>query len=604
MESTLPPLSNFSSVPFVARALSSFPLSVPDRLTRLSLSRNSLKTFSFQSRSLQVLDVSLNQLESISLNCPKLTILDVSYNYFSDAESISFTRSKLSVFRCSGVFIDKLPSCLSNSKKLQFLDLSESAITSIRPLLHFRRLSTLLLRLCSCLEVDLSDLANFTNLKFVDLTYANITSFSPSGSQNNVSHLNLYKAFGFPLDHNLLNKFLPRTKIVYPNGRSNFNPSFLPLQTNFNNAPSFLLPAAPLLPPPLALSTLRSKLTDAGFSCPLTLHEDRFLGVFLGAAIGDSNGLATEFHIPSLAAWYTPYPSLLTFLLNNDHQRASYIPGHWTDDTSQAILIARTLSETRDISSIPSTFAAKLKHWCEYGFSELGDVNGVGTGREVKKVVSDSSFLSCPLETALRIRSLGLTSPQNGALMRTFPIGLTQPNDEVWVKEAARMFAMTTHPDPRAQVSCVIVSLLIARLMRGEEVKEVEELHQVVLEAIKFIDELNNGKLNVDHLDSFLSVDCFDDLDLGDSKDMGYTYRTLGASLLSLRKFLQGEVFEDLLGRLIVSGGDADTNCCVTGALLGGYLGFSGLSKELIARLPYYSFLIDEAARLWKSIKE
>ncbi|KAL0240737.1 hypothetical protein GEMRC1_005973 [Eukaryota sp. GEM-RC1] len=163
---------------------------------------------------------------------------------------------------------------------------------------------------------------------------------------------------------------------------------------------------------------------------------------------------------------------------------------------------------------------------------------------------------------------------------------------------------MCTHPDPRAQLSCVVVSVLIARLMKGEEVKTEEELLEVVDEAVKFVDEKNEDKIDLEHLNSFLLVDSFDELDLGDDQDMGYTYRTLGAALLCFRKYLKGEPFEDLLGRLIVSGGDADTNCCVTGAIIGGYLGFSGLSKTLMARLPYFNFLIDEAARLWNSINQ
>ncbi|KAL0240884.1 hypothetical protein GEMRC1_006120 [Eukaryota sp. GEM-RC1] len=401
-QSSLPQASDFPAIPFVARGLSSFPCYIPDRLSRLTLSRNALTSFFF-----------LSHVHFRSwMYCPKLSVLDVSYNYFSNPESIRFPRSKLSVFRCSGVVIDKVPSNLFNSKKLRFLDLSESCITSIIPLLHFRRLSTLILRLCSRLELVLSDLTNLTSLNFVDLTYANITSFTPSCSRNAISHLNLYKAFGIELDHNLLNTTFPRAKIVYPNGLSNFSPSYTCIYTNYTKAPPFLLPAAPLLPPPPPLSSLLTKLSTACFSCPPTPTEDRFLGVFIGAAIGDSHGLATEFHIPSLASLYSPFPSLLSFLLNNDHQRASYLPGHWTDDTSQAILIARTLSETRDISAIPVAFAAKLKHWCDHGFSELGDLNGVGTGREVKKVVYDPSFLSSPIETALRIRSLGFTTPR------------------------------------------------------------------------------------------------------------------------------------------------------------------------------------------------
>lgn len=86
------------------------------------------------------------------------------------------------------------------------------------------------------------------------------------------------------------------------------------------------------------------------------------------------------------------------------------------------------------------------------------------------------------------------------------------------------------------------------------------------------------------------------DLALDDRRTIGYTFKCMGAALWALRSLGEssdktGGAFRSALNRLILAGGDADTNGTVAGALLGCQLGFSQLPKEWIAGMPYSSWL-------------
>ncbi len=79
------------------------------------------------------------------------------------------------------------------------------------------------------------------------------------------------------------------------------------------------------------------------------------------------------------------------------------------------------------------------------------------------------------------------------------------------------------------------------------------------------------------------------ELKLDEPGKIGYVYKTFGSGILLLRLALrndkqsggtllgQAPVFEKLVTELIMCGGDADTNACFAGALLGAHLGYRAL---------------------------
>ncbi|KAJ4456371.1 putative Histone deacetylase 6 [Paratrimastix pyriformis] len=77
-------------------------------------------------------------------------------------------------------------------------------------------------------------------------------------------------------------------------------------------------------------------------------------------------------------------------------------------------------------------------------------------------------------------------------------------------------------------------------------------------------------------------------LELGHEKTMGYTLKCAGAGFYALR---HGRDFRETMTRIVMEGGDADTNGAVAGSLLGCKLGFSQLPPSWLQQMPYRSWL-------------
>jgi len=89
--------------------------------------------------------------------------------------------------------------------------------------------------------------------------------------------------------------------------------------------------------------------------------------------------------------------------------------------------------------------------------------------------------------------------------------------------------------------------------------------------------------------------DCtdFSQLELDDQPTIGYTFKAMGAALLSFRQFaLDGpsdpSSFIFILNRITAEAGDADSNACVAGSLMGLHLGFSAFPPSFLLHLPHF----------------
>ena len=113
---------------------------------------------------------------------------------------------------------------------------------------------------------------------------------------------------------------------------------------------------------------------------------DRLLGCAYGQALGDAYGLSTEFETRRGVNEKYPDASVIIPFPSEIRTRHSqrWVPGDWTDDTDQWILILETLTEGNGEARV---FAKKLKQWIEHGFAELNDSAGMGLGANVGKVL-------------------------------------------------------------------------------------------------------------------------------------------------------------------------------------------------------------------------
>jgi hypothetical protein len=231
-------------------------------------------------------------------------------------------------------------------------------------------------------------------------------------------------------------------------------------------------------------------------------------------------------------------------------------------------------------------------------------------------VVSSPGFVEDPERVAReRWEKTGRNAAPNGSLMRTHPLGVICSG----VKEeeafaAAAEISRATHVDPRCVVSCVVGTGLVRAVVRGE-VKGDGDVDEVVKRAVEWYKKEGgkegDGEVDWDELWKHVKpAGGLAELKLDDQAAMGYVYKTLGSGVALLRLAIgkaetsrgglldRSKVFEDLITDLVMRGGDADTNACFAGALLGGYLGYSWLPDHWKHGLKHEEWLLGKADAL------
>lgn len=342
--------------------------------------------------------------------------------------------------------------------------------------------------------------------------------------------------------------------------------------------------------------------------------------------------------------------------LRVDMHRLPHAHGDWTDDTDHALLILLgvlhgsstpdpTANKPGKLTINPRDLPPRLAVWVAQGLRAL-DALPLGLGRTVGSVVRsrDPEYLSDPEGAARKYwASRGRDVASNGSLMRTHVVGvacsgsgdgdLARSRDQCF--ELAAAYSAVTHADPRCVVACVIGSALVRGLVRGEVACE-EDIDETIEAAVAWYDNQRTARLlrsggdaeshveddpplDLDELRRHTAADAVPDLPalhLDDAVRMGYVYKTLGAGVLLLRQAfrrLQGgsergrlqpsivdqlTLFESLMTPLVLAGGDADTNACFAGALLGALLGYRSLPPHWRDGLRHGAWLLSKAEAL------
>lgn len=358
-----------------------------------------------------------------------------------------------------------------------------------------------------------------------------------------------------------------------------------------------------------------------------TLH-DRIVGCLFGSALGDAIGLYTEFlsgdmaRLSYLSQKFTLCPPSEATPFRRDAHRNPNEPGEWTDDTDHAMCILLSYLHKDGKEMDPQDFASRLHIWVRMGLRAL-DTLPLGLGRTVGAIVRSKTYLDDPEGTARKHwRDTNCKIAPNGSIMRTHPLGLMclhKTIDETF--QVAADYSVVTHVDPRCIISCAIGTALVRGLVRQEIYKE-EHIDEIVGKGIAWystyrlrqIDKdaacKDDPELDLKELNRHVKVNDLTELELDDMYKIGYTYKTFGSGVhllrLSMRELAAAEshlstqktIFEPLITNLIMKGGDADTNACFAGALLGAYLGYKALPPHWRDGLKHGEWLMKKSEGL------
>jgi ADP-ribosylglycohydrolase len=287
---------------------------------------------------------------------------------------------------------------------------------------------------------------------------------------------------------------------------------------------------------------------------------DIIKGVFWGQAIGDALGLGTEFLNKSEIAEY--YPNGLTEYsqIIQDKHRSRWEASSWTDDTDQFLCICESIIQTNKVDEL--AFAQALFKWFKG--------SPMGIGKTVYKVVMVPQFVLYPHKASEIIWNLSKKqNASNGVIMRTSILGTFEFWDDEKVIQNTEKIAKVTHWDQRCIGSCVIVTSIISNNLNENKFLNVKELVAIG----------NKYDANIEpYITSTLSPR-IEDLNLDEPNAIGYTLKALSAGIWA---YFHATDFEDGLLKVVKEGGDADTNACVAGSILGAKFGYSNIPKKYI----------------------
>ncbi|MHC4660238.1 MAG: ADP-ribosylglycohydrolase family protein [Planctomycetota bacterium] len=291
--------------------------------------------------------------------------------------------------------------------------------------------------------------------------------------------------------------------------------------------------------------------------------NDRFAGILLGTAVGDSVGLPAE---------GMSRRRVEKIFRGRWRQRFVFGRGMTSDDTEHAFLVSQALlKHPDDAGRFRKSLAWKLRLWL------LGIPAGVGfaTLRSCLKL-----WLGFPPAKS------GVFSAGNGPAMRSAIIGASYHNDANKIREYVKAATEITHRDPRAFTGALAVALIAAHAVSNGADKKpgLENVIGILKSAGPDDGEWNEilSKFS-SGFEKDLPVTGFAD-SIGAVKGIsGYMYRTVPVAVYAWLKHY-GD-FQTTLESVLNCGGDTDTAGAITGALAGAVCGASGIPGEWLGRI-------------------
>jgi ADP-ribosyl-[dinitrogen reductase] hydrolase len=285
------------------------------------------------------------------------------------------------------------------------------------------------------------------------------------------------------------------------------------------------------------------------------MDVDRAEGVLLGLACGDALGRPVEFRSPAA--------------IEHEHGTLTEMVGYgtWgqpagtiTDDTEQALCIARSLAERSEFD--PADVAARFVGWYETDPFDIGNM----TRQSLRKLKQGTAWDEAGRE--VWEASVEGGNAGNGSVMRCPPLAIAYTDDPSSLVRTSQESSVITHADPRCTYGCAVLNLTIARVLRGESDPLASALDVVredaPAELVSALEPVARGA------------------ELESLQTSGYVVHTLQTAL---HDGLEADDAETGIVTTVNRGGDTDTIGAVTGAVVGARFGASALPERWLSEL-------------------
>lgn len=235
-----------------------------------------------------------------------------------------------------------------------------------------------------------------------------------------------------------------------------------------------------------------------GINCERAV--DAVVGSLMASAVMDMIGVGVEFINGCMSKpLLLGHPNITWSHPRCNRHNKRFVRGTPTDDTSQSILIMRTIVDSntkmtnssftfKNVRIDPVNFGMKLIEWIKKGHSEHRHQGGLGCGSTTHAVVNHEKFKIDPIFASNEIWiKTGKKVAPNGSVMRIAPCGTFAFWDDEIVVKHSEIYAKVTHADPRCVFASVASGLLIAKYIQWNAgmLREAEPDIDEILELAK-----------------------------------------------------------------------------------------------------------------------
>lgn len=304
---------------------------------------------------------------------------------------------------------------------------------------------------------------------------------------------------------------------------------------------------------------------------------EKYKGCIFGLAVGDAIGYPLEFLTKKEIEQKFP------FLREGEIQEFQIFDiNKYSDDTQMSLAISNALlnSGSDNIEEIMKNISEGFINW--YYDPENNRAPGNTCLAGVRNLIKGLSWKQSGIKN-----SIGC-----GSAMRTAPIGLAYYNNLDKLKEVAKASAIITHNSPIAIASAIGNAYLIARAVNGEDYKSsLDDL----IDFTRGISEEFTSKLyqtkEVLHLTPSKAY-----------KILGAGFKGHEAIAISLYSLINsGLNYRKGIITAINHDGDSDSTGCITGGIIGAYIGYEKIPKEFLRKLENQELLFNNTKGLyWK----
>lgn len=293
---------------------------------------------------------------------------------------------------------------------------------------------------------------------------------------------------------------------------------------------------------------------------------DARMGGLIGLLVGDALGVSFEFKTANMLPPRDQIEMQPPLGFRKSH--AGVLPGTWSDDSSQALVLLASLLEHDRF--VLTDFADRLIRWLDDGYLTV-----------------DGEVFDCGVQTAAAIGRLrdgvsphasgGASESENGngSCMRVLPLALLHTGpDEALVRDA-HLQSPPTHAHYRLLVSCAYTCLVARGYLAtmadpwtwaDQRLEEIYNVWHHERERGGFLSEL-------EVLRRFPKTH--------QPRGTGYVLDTIW----SARNALEEESFEDVARTAVLFGNDTDTTAAVACGLAAVKLGLDGIPARWLEQL-------------------